>query len=967
MAQTSTARARRNGMMLALTVLAITLCVRPATSADPANKIDFNRHIRPILSGRCFVCHGPDEDERMGGGEHGLRLDTRQGAMEDLGDYAAIVPGDPDASELLVRIKSDDESEQMPPPDVGKSLSKDEIDLIARWIEEGATYAQHWSYVKPTRPALPEVEASEWPRNPVDRFILSRLEKEGLQPSPEADRYTLIRRLSLDLTGLPPTVEEADAFAADKRADAYERLVDRLLASPAYGEHWVHKWLDLARYADSAGYADDPPRTIWAYRDWAIRAINDNMPFDQFTIEQLAGDLLPNPTDEQLIATAFHRNTPTNNEGGTNDEEFRNVAVVDRVNTTMAVWMGTTMACAQCHTHKYDPITQEEYFRFFAIFNNTADTDKKDESPTLPRLTDEQQATRQRLQEQIAATEKKLAEISQADYAVVPQRSGPMKTRFLRIELPGKEKLLSLAEVQVFHGDENLALAKKATQSSVDYDGKAGLAIDGNTDGHYFNAKSTTHTKKENDPWWEVDLEQGEQVERIVVWNRTDSEGIGRRLDGFLIVLLDGDREPLFVKPFVEAPKVDGATAVPDTFEALTDDNREALAAYWRSHSPEIQSQRDRLAKLNKQLDGVKPLTTPVMRELAIDKRRTTHLQHRGSYQDLGTEVTPGVPAAFQLANHEVTDRITLAQWLVDEQNPLTARVTVNRCWEQIFGTGLVRTSEDFGSQGDLPSHPELLDWLATEFVRSGWDRKALARLLVTSAAYRQSSRATEALLKIDPDNRLLARGPRFRLPAEVIRDQSLSASGLLSEKMFGPPVRPPQPSLGLKAAFGGGIDWKTSDGEDRYRRAVYTTWRRSNPYPSMVTFGVPNRALCTIRRPRTNTPLQALVTLNDPVYLEAAQALARSMDAHEGELAAKVRYGFRRCLTRPPRDQEIATLVRLYEAAHVRFTAGSEAARQIATEPLGPVDEGSNLVALASWTVVGNVLLNLDELLMKR
>ena len=939
----------------------------PLTSAGPAEKVDFNRHIRPILSGRCFVCHGPDEDERMGGGEHGLRLDTRQGAMEDLGDYAAIVPGDPDASELLVRIKSDDESDQMPPSDMGKSLSKDEIDLIVRWIKEGATYAQHWSYVKPTRPALPEVKASEWPRNPVDRFILARLEREGLQPSPEADRYTLIRRLSLDLTGLPPTMEEADAFVADKRADAYERLVDRLLASPAYGEHWVHKWLDLARYADSAGYADDPARTIWAYRDWTIRAINTNMPFDQFTVEQLAGDLLPNPTDEQLIATAFHRNTPTNNEGGTNDEEFRNVAVVDRVNTTMAVWMGTTMACAQCHTHKYDPITQEEYFRFFAIFNNTADTDKKDENPTLARLTDEQQATRQRLQQQIAATEKKLAEVSQADHVVVPQRSGPLKTRFVRIELPGKEKLLSLAEVQVFQGDENLALGKKATQSSVDYDGKAALAVDGNTDGHYFNAKSTTHTKKENDPWWEVDLKQELSVDRIVVWNRTDSKDVGRRLDGFQIVLLDGDRQPLFVKPLPEAPKVDGATAVPATFEALTDDSREALPTYWRSHSPEVQAQRNRLAKLKKQLDGVKPLTTPIMRELANDKRRTTHLQYRGSYQDLGPKVTPGVPTAFQLPSHNVTDRLTLAQWLVDEQNPLTARVTVNRCWEQIFGTGLVRTSEDFGSQGDLPSHPELLDWLATEFVRSGWDRKALAKLLVTSAAYRQSSRATEALLKIDPDNRLLARGPRFRLPAEVIRDQSLSASGLLSEKMFGPPVRPPQPSLGLKAAFGGGIDWKTSDGEDRYRRAVYTTWRRSNPYPSMVTFGAPNRALCTIRRPRTNTPLQALVTLNDPVYLEAAQALARSMDAQDGELAAKVRYGFRRCLTRPPRDQEIETLVRLYEAAHERFTADSEAARQIATEPLGPADEGANLVALASWTVVGNVLLNLDELLMKR
>ncbi len=781
MARILTACADRDGKTLLLTFLVIVVISAPALSGDSSRAVDFNRDIRPILSGRCFVCHGPDEAERMGGGEHGLRLDTREGALEDLGGYAAVVPGDPDASELLGRVKSDDEYERMPPADSGKSLGVDEIELLARWVKEGASYAQHWSYVKPARPPLPEVKSADWPRNGIDRFILARLEREGLEPSAEADRYTLIRRLSLDLTGLPPTVEEADAFVADIGAEAYERLVDRLLASPAYGEHWACKWLDLARYADSAGYADDPPRTIWAFRDWVIRAINANMPFDRFTAEQIAGDLLPDPTEDQLIATAFHRNTPTNSEGGTNDEEFRNVAVVDRVNTTMAVWMGTTMACAQCHTHKYDPITQEEYFRFFAIFNNTEDTDKNEESPTLASFTEEQQQRRERLQEQIAAAEK--------------------------------------------------------------------------------------------DP-----------------------------------------------------------------------------------------------AELKKQLEGIQPLTTPIMRELAGDKRRKTHVQHRGNYQDLGPEVAPGVPAVFQPAGAErVTDRTSLAAWLVDEENPLTARVAVNRCWEQIFGIGLVRTSEDFGTQGDEPSHPELLDWLATEFVCSGWDQKALVRLLVTSAAYRQSSRATDALLEIDPDNRLLARGPRFRTPAEVVRDQALFAGSLLSEKMFGPPVRPPQPSLGLKAAFGSAIDWQTSEGEDRYRRAIYTTWRRSNPYPSMATFGAPNRALCTIRRPLTNTPLQALVTLNDPVFMEAAQALARSMKQHDGGVEAKVRYGFRRCLTRSPQEPETVALVGLYEAAHERYSADREAARLMATDPLGPAGEGADLAALAAWTAVGNVLLNLDELLMKR
>lgn len=968
MAQSSTACAHRaQGTSLVLASMLIALLGQAALATDPPKKVDFNRDIRPILSGRCFACHGPDEDERMGGGEHGLRLDTPSGAVEDLGGYAAIVPGSPDASELAVRIRSKEDYEQMPPPDSGKRLTASEVALIVRWIEQGASYSRHWSYVKPVRPPVPSVKKSEWPKNEIDYFILARLEQEGLAPSPEADRYTLIRRLSLDLTGLPPTIAEADTFATDNRDDAYERLVDRLLASPAYGEHWVHKWLDLARYADSAGYADDPPRTIWAYRDWAIHAINANMPFDQFTIEQIAGDLLPNPTDDQLIATAFHRNTPTNNEGGTNDEEFRNVAVVDRVNTTMAVWMGTTMACAQCHTHKYDPITQEEYFRFFAIFNNTADTDKKDESPTLARYTAEQQKRRDTLQNQIATAEKKLAAVLQAEEAATPELHGPLLTRFVRIELPGKEKILSLAEVQAFRGSENLSARKTATQSSVAYEGHAARAVDGNTDGHYFNANSTTHTKTETDPWWEVDLGQDAAVDRVVIWNRTDSKDIGRRLNGFRIVLLDSDRRPLLVKSVAEASRADGSYATASKFEDFTQEDRDALTAYSQYHSPEVLGARDQIAKLNKQVAAISPLTTPIMQELPEDKRRSTHLQFRGNYQDLGQEVTPGVPAAFEIPGHDVTDRLTLARWLVSEDNPLTARVAVNRCWEQIFGTGLVRTSEDFGSQGDLPSHPELLDWLATEFIRSGWNRKALVKRLVMSATYRQTSRTTDALLQRDPDNRLLARGPRFRLPAEVIRDQALSTSGLLSSKMLGAPVRPPQPSLGLKAAFGGGIDWKTSEGEDRYRRAVYTSWRRSNPYPSMATFGAPTRALCTIRRPRTNTPLQALVTLNDPVYVEAAQALARAIERQEGDLVVKVHYGFRRCLTRPPRDQETAALVQLYEAAHKRFLADEESANRMATNPLGPAENGADMAELASWTVVGNVLLNLDELLMKR
>jgi hypothetical protein len=724
--------------------------------------IDFNRDIRPILSNRCFTCHGPDESHRSGG----LRLDVRASAIDqaDSGERA-VVPGVPEQSELIARVTSDDQYMRMPPPETGSALTQEQVRRLSDWIRQGAVYAGHWSYVKPQRPPLPDLAAvladvdpteSErwkiWPRNEIDHFVLERLARESLLPSPAADRYTLIRRVALDLTGLPPTLEQIDQFVNDDGPDAYERLVNRLLDEPGYGEHWARLWLDLARYADSAGYADDPPRTIWAYRDWVIRALNDNMPFDQFTIEQLAGDLLPEPAEQQLVATAFHRNTMTNNEGGTDDEEFRNTAVVDRVNTTMAVWMGTTIDCAQCHNHKYDPISQEEYFRLFAILNNSEDADRRDESPVLSLMTEH------------------------------------------------------------------------------------------------------------------------------------------------------------------------GATSV------------------------------------------------PILRELPEDQRRRTFVQLRGNFLARGNEVTEGLPSAFHAPPEgEPLNRLTLARWLVDEENPLTARVVANRYWETLFGRGIVVTSEEFGTQGDLPTHPELLDWLATELVRLGWDRKAFLRLLVTSATYRQSSRVTQSLLQLDPDNRWLSRGPRFRMSAEMVRDQALFVAGLLSPKMYGPPVNPPQPALGLSAAFGSGIDWKTSDGEDRYRRGLYTTWRRSNPYPSMTAFDAPSREVCTIRRDRTNTPLQALVTLNDPVYIEAAQALARRMTAAGSTPAERAIHGFRLCVARPPNESELQQLTDLYQRARREFASDAEAAKKMATEPLGQAPEEADVIDLAAWTVVANVLMNLDEMLMKR
>jgi mono/diheme cytochrome c family protein len=773
----------------ALTAVGLALSMAPIGSA--AEQVDFNREVRPILAGNCFACHGPDDKKR----EADLRLDLRDSATADRGGTRAIVAGDPKSSGLIRRISSRDPDERMPPASTGKTLAPREIETLGRWIEQGAKYAPHWSYVKPVRPPLPQVGDRSWTKNEIDFFVLARLEREGLRPSPEADRWSLIRRAALDVTGLAPSIEEVDQFVADGSPNAYERLVDRLLTKETYGEHWARTWLDLARYADSAGYVADRPREIWAYRDYVIRALNANKPFDLFTIEQIAGDLLPNPTEEQLVATAFHRNTPTNDEGGTDDEEFRNVAVVDRVNTTMAAWMGTTMGCAQCHNHKYDPITQKEYFQVFAFFNNTEDTDNPDERPMYSFFTGAQKQERARWESEVAGLEK-------------------------------------------------------------------------------------------------------------------------------------------------------GAASKPLTAE-----------------------QAKRLAELKARLAAMKPVAVPIMRELPQGKRRTTTIQNRGNFLDRGPQVAEGVPAALHpLPKDAARDRLTLARWLVDENNPLTARVTANRLWEKVFGIGLVATADDFGAQGEAPSHPELLDWLATELVAKRWDVKHLVRLLVTSAAYRQSSRVTPELLQRDPDNRLLARGPRFRLDAEGIRDQALLAGGLLSRKMYGPPVRPLQPSFGLSAAFGGAMDWQTSEGEDRYRRGVYVTWRRTNPYPSMSTFDAPDRETCTARRPRTNTPLQALVTLNDPVYVEAAQALARRLVREGGASAAeRARYGFRLCAARPPSEIELKALVGLHHGAYERFSKEPEQARKMAAVPLGPPPQGADVADLAAWTVVGNVLLNMDETLMSR
>ncbi len=1144
-------------------------------AAAPA-PVDFNRDIRPILFAKCIRCHGPDEHERKGG-EHGLRLDRRAGALEDLGAGAvAIAPGHPEKSELVARIVAADEEDRMPPLKTGKTLSPQEIDLFKRWITEGATYAPHWAYEKPRRPEPPAVKNAAWPRGALDRFILARLEEAQLRPQPEADRAALARRVALDLTGLPPTLDEVEGFARDGGADAYERFADRQLAKPAFGEHWARLWLDLARYADSKGYADDQPRSIWRYRDTVIDAFNRNVPFDQFTVEQLAGDLLPNPTPEQIYATGFHRNTMNNTEGGTVDEEFRSVAVVDRVNTTMAVWMGTSMACAQCHTHKYDPLTQKEYFSLYAIFNQTEDADRNDESPVAEFYTDAQTKERAAATNEILALVAKMSAgktaharaahawarefpttlpwrftkptvVKSAGGAAITadedgrvrvaaskekdtytlelpspagetiaalrieslplepaegQGAGPApagnfvvtrvraairpvevfrRARFVRVEFPGTNRTIPLAEVQVFSAGENVGLRGKASQSSTAEGAVAARAIDGRTDGD-LEKNSISLTESSDNPWWEVDLGTMLPLDRIVLWGRT---GLDPTPNGLRVVLLDESHEPVWETLGREAPKpnrtilpaeprdlklgravadfaqgdfdeslvttdqeprtpnrhkpgatkrgwgVAGATdrghalsielekplvlkpgeslvvtieqksdvapatlrhlrvgvtadaraheflrlpaaeftalAKPEAAREVAEQER-LLDYYLREIAPEFHLEQKRVAVLQQTIDEMPVQTTLVMRELPEAQQRKTHVQLRGNYLALGDEVSGGVPAVFPpLPAGAPINRLTFARWLVSPENPLTARVQANRLWEAIFGLGLVRTTEEFGSQGEAPSHPELLDWLAGEMIDRGWDTKRFLKTLVTSAAYRQSSRVTVKALEIDPENRLLSRGPRFRLGAEVVRDQALAVSGLLSTKMHGPSSRPYQPAFGLSAAFGSALDWKTSIGEDRRRRALYTEWRRSSPYPSMVTFDAPNREVCTLRRNRSNTPLQALVTLNDPVYVEAAQSLARLI-ATEGETPAdKVKAGFRRVLLRPPSAAEVAPLVALHDEALTQFKAAPAKAAALIANAENPPPTAVAPAELAAWTTVSNVLLNLDETLMKR
>jgi mono/diheme cytochrome c family protein len=785
--------------LIALASITASFC---AFSEDES--MSFNWDVRPIFAEHCYECHGPDAESR----EAGLRFDERASLFnEDRKGGPVIDPDDPADSELISRITSDNANDRMPPSDHSDALSSDQIDTLRRWVANGAEYEQHWSLVKPDRRTPPDAARTDWPRNDIDRFILARLAQDGIAPSSEADQRTLVRRLYLDLIGLPPTTTQVEGFLKDKKAGAYERVVDELLESPHFGERWGRHWLDGARYADSNGYSVDSPRSIWPYRDWIIDAINDNKPFDEFVVEQIAGDMMPDATLYQRVATGFHRNTMINQEGGIDQEEFRMKAVLDRVNTTGSVFFGLTVGCAQCHTHKYDPITQDEFYGLFAFYNND---DERDE---------------------VVSTD-----------AVVEER------RMLDREANELEKDLSR---------------------------------------YIANTLSDWSSKLDSDPIDDLPNDI-QSILAIDVGERDKAQS--KKLDAF------------FVRQDEDAQKQ-------------------------RREIDEIRARRPHIDK------------TMVLR--ARDESRETHFLQMGEYTSPGHVVVPGVPAALHEINSNAnTSRLDLARWIVNPENPLTARVTVNRMWQRLFGRGIVETENDFGTQGSRPSHPALLDWLAVEFVENDWDVKASIRSMVASATYRQSSDVRADLETIDPDNRLLAKQSRIRLDAEIIRDAGLAVSQLLDPKIGGPSVYPPQPEgvmkLGQQARA-----WRVSGGGDQYRRGLYTHFWRSTPYPALTVFDAPDATTACTRRNRSTTPLQALTLLNDAAFHEMAMALAKRIETCDARSdKARIRLAFNWCMGRDPSARERKILLSLV-----------------------PSDESN---PSTRWAPVARTLLNLDEFITR-
>ncbi len=1159
-----------------------------APFAARAQNPNFNQEVRPILSQHCFKCHGPDDGQRMAG----LRLDRREGAIALLATKErAITPFKPALSTLVKRVLSNG-ADRMPPAYANKPLSDKEKETLRRWVAAGAEYKPHWAFVAPIQAPLPKVGLASWPRNPIDAFVLARMEKAGLKPSLPADRYTLIRRLSLDLLGLPPTPEEADAFVHDTRPDAYGRLVDRLLASPHYGERWARRWLDLARYADTNGYEKDRPRSVWPYRDWVIDALNHDMPYNEFTVEQLAGDMLPNATLEQRIATGFHRNTMLNEEGGIDPQEYQFYSMVDRVATTGTTWLGLTTGCAQCHTHKFDPITHKDYYSLMAFLNNTEDR-------TLDVVTPDIEAKRAKIQKEITAREGRLADAFPAEEStswspaptpkvttasgaraeILPDNSvrisgtdlekdiytvdldsaagdigavrletlpdpslghnGPGRTphgnfvlskftatltvngaaipvHFMRAEadfsqdnFPAQNALggnpasgwaiagtgaWNVARTITFYLDKPVHLAGN---------GKWSFVLDQSYGGHHTigrfrislgqvasNTGSLEVRRKANlDRKYAAWLKQAQL--QAVHWRTLrpvkatsnlpllttqgdnsvfvsgdeskrdlydlDFQGDGKPITAVRLEALPDDRLPAHgpgrvfyegapgdfflseitltapgkVAVFASATQSGGGQAkdaidgnpqtawningrqgtatqavfrlaaplTADAFSihllferyhaadlgrfriAVTEDPRPAVADFpptveealvlpaeqrtqaqkdlllqhFLSVAPELQGERDAIAALRNQMPAYP--TALAFTERPANNPRLTYVHNRGEYLQTKEKVTPGIMAVLPpLPAGAPPNRLTFARWLVAPNNPLVARVAVNRQWAAFFGRGIVRTTQDFGYQGDPPTNPELLDWLAVEFVRQGWSFKKIDRLIVMSATYQQSSHVTPALLEKDPEDRLLTRAPRVRLEAELVRDTVLAEGGLLSAKIGGPSVFPPQPPGITSEGTYGPLEWRVSEGEDRYRRGLYTFSKRTAPYAMFATFDAPSGEACVARRDVSNTPLQALTMLNNEVLIDAARAMGRMIAARPGSDADRMTYLFRRCLTRPPAPDEMEMMQKFYAAQKVRFEKRELDPATVA----GPGD--GDVTARAAWTTLARTLLNVDE-----
>lgn len=1063
--------------------------------AEPSlpDYIDYNFHVKPILSDRCYTCHGPDNNARKAD----FRLDTEAGAFAALSESdrkRALVRGNLNKSEVFHRIVSDDPEYRMPPPESNLSISPEEVAILLKWIEQGAEFKRHWSLIPPEKPDFPSVHRSNWPQNGIDHFVLAKLEAQGLAPTEEAPKETLIRRVTFDLTGLPPTLDEVDAFLTDTSPDAYEKVVDRLLASPTYGERMATEWLDVARYADSHGYQDDGLRNMWPWRDWVIQAFNRNMPFDEFVTWQLAGDLLPNPTQEQLLATGFNRNHLQSQEGGIVAEEYRVEYVADRVETFGKAFLGQTMQCARCHDHKYDPVTQKEYYELFAFFNSVNEFGNipyaGEAAPTViltDEITDQQlDSLRTQIRDYEAQTDinhEAFEEGYQAWLSRMEQSHEPIEAKgligYYPIEALVKKDDLHTIENRedreahgFFWGDIDklptqvegkfgnalrlqgdgwldmgedryyfernepfsISLWFKAHHDSVSgplftktqglMNGKRGYGVEILEDGtltaalhHVFPDNSIeikTRDPIPSETWSNLIMTydgssrasgislymNGEKMPSDITVDNlqtsirhtvdpykkeaTNWGGGGNLRIGFvggnLPKLTDVSVDEFRVYDrrltVLEVASVAGApdplgTVLSVNATQRTSAQQQALRDFYVSTTaPTYQESFATLTELRGEENEILTAQPQVMIMRDRPVPRPTHLLFRGAYDAPREQVDHGTPASIMDFPDDLPkNRMGLAQWLIDPRNPLPARVQVNRYWQLYFGNGLVATPDDFGNQGALPTHPALLDWLATTFVDSGWDVKAFQKLIVMSATYRQVSNVTPELLEKDPDNVLLARGPSYRLPAEMIRDNALAVSGLLADSLGGPPVKPYQPAgLWKELATRNATEYVQDHGIDLYRRSMYTIWKRTTPPPSMMNFDMPERNFCSVRRQSTSTPLQALVLLNDPQYVEAARLLAERMIKEGGEaLTDRLTYAFRLLTSRAPFEHELALLADLFSKEQDAFDSDRQSALDLLGAGEYPYDPSLDVTEVAALTVVASTILNFDEAVIKR